>query len=212
MPAKTKSSHPVRKKTVTPELTEESKPVPVEMKQAEAVIETETPDVLQPAESEHLEEMLEANADESTLERRNNVLFGFGIFVTIAVICCTVVVFFIYLRSPQITPSDSQKKPAIIEATVTPVPVALTLEVINGSGVSGAAAKAASELTAKGYAVVAVGNGQRAAVSAIYVSPLLSDTVVNALIADTNTLFGIGSSSGALSNSTATARLVLGAK
>ena len=98
----------------------------------------------------------------------------------------------------------------------TPTPKALNreqwpLEVLNGSGVTGAAKKLADQLKALGYPVVKTANADRDDYSSnqFFVKKELEDSV-DLVINDIKDIIKIASVSGELTDSTASARIIIG--
>lgn len=101
-------------------------------------------------------------------------------------------------------------------AEPTPTPRALdrlqwSLEVLNGSGVTGAAKKLADQLKALGYPVVKTGNADRDDYTSneFFVKKELEDSV-ELFILDIKDIIKIASVSGELKDSTASARIIIG--
>lgn len=99
--------------------------------------------------------------------------------------------------------------------TETPAPALdkseWSLEVLNGSGVSGAAKKIANQLTELGYTVVKTGNADKDTYteSQILVKDDLKDKI-DLVIADLKDVIKIASVAGELKDSTASARIIIG--
>jgi hypothetical protein len=169
------------------------------------------PPVSQPVEN--LEQILDTDAKDSAADRKNHVVFILGIVFAIALIAGAVGVFVVYLGSSKAPKQISQK--ASVTPTPTPTPEfvrsRISFEVINASGVSGAATKGAGTLTKAGYTVLSVGNGGKQATSSILLAGSLTSTEVSEILADMNSLFSVSSPSGDLNGTTASARLILGA-
>lgn len=103
-----------------------------------------------------------------------------------------------------------------VSAEPTPTPQALNrdewfLEVLNGSGVTGAAKKLADQLKELGYPVVKVGNADRDDYTShqFFVKKELEDSV-DLVILDIKDIIKIASLSGELTDSTASARIIIG--
>lgn len=164
----------------------------------------------------NLEQILDtdANAKDSAADAKNRVVFTIGIVATLAIIVGSVVVFTIYLGSSK-TPQQVAHQ-ATVSPTPTPTPAfqrsKISFEVINSSGVSGAATKGATALTQVGYTVVSVGNGKKQATSSVFLAKSLTSAEVSEILADVKSLFSVSSSSGELTDSTASARIILGSK
>lgn len=162
----------------------------------------------------NLEEILDTDTKDSAADAKNRVVFTIGIIATLAIIAGAVVVFMMYLGSSK-TPREVEH-PAMVSPTPTPSPAftrsQLSFEVINSSGVPGAATKGATALTQAGYTVVSVGNGKKQATSSVLLAKSLTPAEVSEVLADVNSLFSVSSSSGELTGSTASARIILGSK
>lgn len=207
MPAKVKSTRVVGKSTPVAPVVDT--PHPQILSQAQA---SGSPPEEQ-AQPEDLEAMLEDTGDESVLDQKNSILFTVGAIVTVAIIVATLSIFVIYLNAPKvITEAVVEKQTEVTAPTPTQKPTPVTVEVLNGSGVAGKAAKGAGVLTDHGYTVVATGNTKKQATTELFVSSSLQPAAISSLLSDMTTLFGVGSNSGDLVGSTATARLILGSK
>jgi len=212
MPAKPKSKKvkaPVAKKPL--EIPPVEKPAPSQEQSPVAVPPPPPP----AATSETgIEEMMDREPVDESHRKTNVFLFTLGIGVAVALIAASIIVFIIYL--------GSSKVPKVVEPAVSSVPAAtptpyfsrisITFEVLNASGITGAAGKGATKLTDLGYTVISTGNAKKQAQSQLFVSSLLSSAVTIELLADMQSLFSVGSSSGELTGSTASARLILGVK
>lgn len=229
MPAKDKSKKsvkpavkkPVRKTPPRATFTREEKQTPAAVvPQAEPVIRPESvipavtpapapPPVTKPVEN--LEQILDSDTNDSVTDVKTHVVFVFGIAAALAIIAGAIAVFAIYLGSSKAPQMLAQAKKV---PTVTPAPVfdrsSVTFEVMNASGVAGAATKGAEALRQAGYTVLAVGNGKKQVTSELLLSKSLSAGAVSEILADVNSLFSVSSSSGDLTNSTASARIILG--
>lgn len=115
---------------------------------------------------------------------------------------------------------SQQKEPTTVEIQEIQIPQESletikreewALEVLNGSGVVGAAAKAADTLESLGYKVVKAGNADRQDYKGnlLFVSPEMLDKA-DLLVSDLSVEFNIASVSGELEDSTASARIILG--
>lgn len=151
---------------------------------------------------------------EEPQEKYNKKLFIFG-GITLALIVLMSGGFLLsYLKNPPqeekaVTPVASEPEP-------TEVPEALnrsqiSFEVLNGSGVSGAAKKLADELTALGYFVIKSGNADKQTYpdTQIYISKEMEEKTEE-ILADLANLVKIATVSGELKDSTASARIILG--
>lgn len=148
-------------------------------------------------------------------DRKNRsliLIIGFftGIVIAVAVV--------IYLYSGQL--AKTNKPETVVQPTLTPLPTRpefrradISFEILNGSGVRGAAAKAASKLERLGYIVVKTGNADKNyKTSQLFLSPEVR--IHEALIiAEFNSEFAISSVAGELeSGSSPSARLILGSE
>jgi len=198
-----------------PPVVDASKPFDAPVPVSEHVSMATEPVEAAPSEDSNLEDILDDDPEESRLDKKNSALFFFGILFTIAMIISSAGLFVIYLRTPKVVNMPSPAiKHAVVSAKPTPLamPADITVEVLNGSGITGAAGKAASELAGRGYQVIAVKNSKKIGTTQVFVSLRLSQPQSSLLLADMSTLFGVSSSSGDLTDSTASARIILGAK
>jgi hypothetical protein len=166
-----------------------------------------------------LEAMLEQDAAEPVIDKKNNMLYVGGLTITIAIIALTIFVFAVYMKSPKTEVREDEAPASATEEQSrqpSPTPVVrvsdVTIEVYNGSGVAGAAAKAAKQLSDKGYTVVKTGNIKKQATTEVFISSDIPLAGAALLEADVYTLFGVSSSAGILMNSTVSARLIVGSK
>lgn len=178
---------------------------------AEAPVATPPPPVATPVEN--LEQILDSDTKDSVVDAKNHVVFAFGITAAVAIIIGAIVVFVVYLGSSK-KPEEGVVQKTTPTASPTPsfLRSSVTFEVINASGVSGAATKAKDALEQIGYSVLSIGNGKKQASSSLQLASSLSAVDVSEILADTNSLFSIGSSSGSLTGTTASARIILGVK
>ncbi len=225
MPAKAKSKKSVKRavKRTAPSPTSPVSPPPVESPPppiVEAPVELAAPVVTVPQPPpptgqpvENLEQILDSDEKDSSADTKNRVVFTLGIVAALAIIAGSIVVFIIYLgstKAPQtvvhtVTTPSPTPTPAFLRSSVT-------FEVINASGVSGAATKGAATLTQAGYTVISVGNGKKQATSSLLLSKNLSSVEVSEILADINSLFSVSSSSGDLTGTSTSARIILGSK
>lgn len=159
----------------------------------------------------------EANAVEDTQEKSNKKLYIWG-GAALSLIVILTIGFFMF-SSKEIKEEESPT--AQVEATSTPQPTEApkkvlkreewSLEVLNGSGVSGLAKKVADKLAALGYPVVKTGNADKDDYkdSLIFTTTDLKDKV-ELIIADIKDVIKIASFGGELKDSTASARIIIG--
>lgn len=135
--------------------------------------------------------------------------------IILVIIILTVVGAFIFNKkfSKQATPTSTPTP--VPTPTSTPKPALIrsdwSLEVLNGSGVSGLAKKAADKLKEMGYQVIKTGNADKDSYdkTQILVKKDLQDKV-DLLIADLRDIIKIASVAGELKDSTASARIIIG--
>lgn len=212
-----------KKQAVTEEKKVEAEPAPEAPTDAPAApTPTPTLPLAQPAptptpilEETSSEEKEEEN--EIPLEKRNTKLYVIGIVLSIFVLGATVGLF--YFRSRQTkeeVESTETEIEEVAEVTPTPIPTTsslsreeISLEILNGSGVAGAAAETASIFEELGYEIVEIGNADEVEGNQLYVDSDLED-LLDQLLEDVGEKLDIASISGKLTNSTASARIILG--
>lgn len=142
-----------------------------------------------------------------------------GKLVTLILFVLTIVVigggiyFVAGVGSPK---KQQQEETATPTQTPTPTPQALnrsewSLEVLNGSGVTGVAKKLADQLKELGYQVSKVGNADRDdyETNQLYVREDLADEI-DAVVLDIKDIIKIASIAGKLKDSTPSARIIIG--
>lgn len=162
--------------------------------------------------------MFSSDEELPRIEKTNQKLFLLGIVVFIATVIATVCVGFIILQSV-----NHAQKEEVRESTQSEVPTATPtvamvlkreewkIEVLNGSGIAGGAAKAASKLKELGYEVVKTGNAQvSASQTKVFVSSDKSAEEAKLVLEDLKSEFGELQVDGELKDSTASLRIVLG--
>ncbi len=117
-----------------------------------------------------------------------------------------------FIKKVEPTPTPS----AILAVTPTPTPNPLirtdwSLEVQNGSGVTGEAKKVSDKLTTLGYPVVKSGNADKQTyqTTAVFVKKEFKDKI-DLLVADLKDTIKIGTVAGELKEGTASARIIIG--
>jgi hypothetical protein len=181
----------------------------------EKAVGSSEPPVIDKSESLRIDE-IENRAESEPQEKSNVKLYILG-GVMAGIIVIAVVALFISF-STQL----EQEKNREARIGVTPMPtIALrralvrddwSFEVLNGSGVAGAAKKAADKIEVLGYKVIDMGNAESSNSSGnkLYVTADMIDRG-DLLIADLRADFNIASVSGEFkSSSTASARLIIG--
>jgi hypothetical protein len=97
---------------------------------------------------------------------------------------------------------------------VSPTPInnraEITLEVLNGSGVAGMAARTAERLEALGYSVIGTGNADRSNYTETQILVAPEFDTAELLLSDLTREFDSASVSGELQDSTASARIIVG--
>ncbi len=112
-------------------------------------------------------------------------------------------------QGAEATPTPGSEDMA--QATPTPEPMPVNLEVLNGSGVSGAAASTATKLQALGYTVVRTGNADASNYETSQIILNEDFTESEALLTKLEAEFGSAEKSeDALTGSTASARIIVG--
>ncbi len=153
---------------------------------------------------------------EPKIERQNKKLFFLGFGVFIATVICTLIFGLLFM---QLNGSEKQKEPVESmqqEPTPSPTPTTIdreswTFEVLNGSGVAGAAAKAAEKLEELGYEVTKTGNAdEEVTITELYISKDKSEEEAQLLIEDLKSDFGELTITGKLTDSIATVQIILG--
>lgn len=157
--------------------------------------------------------------DKPFREKSNKHLFVLGIGVFLATVAVTFAVGFFLLNNPLAPKKDFAPKEKAVVVSPTPAPVVIkreswSFEVLNGSGVSGAGAKAGDTLEKLGYKVDKIGNADTSdyTQNTIYVAAGKKDDEIKALIADLKDKFGDVTNGGELKDSKSTVRLIIGAK
>jgi hypothetical protein len=161
-----------------------------------------------------LEAMLESEPEDETANHKNTFLFIVGILISGAIIVAAIVVFSVYMRSSTVPKKSTASTQVTPKATPAPMFVRslVTFEVLNGSGIAGAATKAAAKLVQAGYTVLSVGNSKKQEATEIFISASVTQSDTRELMADISSMFSTASATGALTGSTASARLILGSK
>lgn len=157
----------------------------------------------------------EENDDLPDIEKSNKKLFVLGASVFIATIIITCVAGFFFLngmsgQKKAVEPKEEKTAVATPTPTVAIKREEWTFEVLNGSGVAGAAAKASDKLTTLGYKVVKTGNADDATGNTLFVIAAKKDEA-KAIVEDLKKDFGDITIGEALTTDTkAVARLVIG--
>jgi len=154
--------------------------------------------------------------ESSPLDKKNKNFFKLGIIVLIIILAITGIVFFFFFNSSSKTAPVEEKK--TVEPTKALEKAQIdksewTLEVLNGSGVAGAAAKAAAKLTEQGYTVISTGNAdnQDYKKSELFVAENMQSKA-QLLIDDLKDAYGLTEVKSILKDSTASAQIILGSE
>jgi hypothetical protein len=211
---KTVSKEKEEKKIKTPEA--ERKVVVEEVSQIdskEVPVMSEEQELSSKTETTLSEKSLE---EEVPLEKTNSKLFTAGLIVVLFVFGITGWVFYLTNRYVEKTTQEE----ITLEEEITEEPTAIptltqlqreeiTLEILNGSGVAGAAGDAAEVFEILGYEVVEIGNADNIEGNELYVNPDFED-LIDILLEDVEEELDISSISGELDGSDASARIILG--
>ena len=158
----------------------------------------------------------ETDEEEAPMEKSNKKLFVIG--ATVAGLIALAAVGFFLSQRKNISSSQSPiPTPLVATPSSTPTPkpdfnrAEWSLEVLNGTEVSGAAKKLADKLTALGYPVVKSGNADKQTyeTTQLLIKKELQSKV-DLVIADLKDVVKIASVDGQLKDSTASARIILG--
>jgi len=153
---------------------------------------------------------------EVPVEKSNRKLFRAGLIVILFIFGVTGWVFYFANRYSQKAAQEeiTLEEGITEEPTATPAPTQLereeiTLEILNGSGVAGAAGDAAEIFEALGYEDVEIGNADETEGNELYVSSDVED-LIDVLLEDVEEELDISSISGELDDSDASVRIILG--
>lgn len=213
-----------KKKTVSKEIKEEKiktpkvkkKVVVEEVVSPEESPKTDSAEVPSSSENQELSSDTETTLSERPPEKTNKKLFRAGMIVVLIIFGVTGWIFYLTSRYTEKTTQEeiALEEGITEEPTATPAPIQLereeiTLEVLNGSGVAGAAGDAAEIFEALGYEVVETGNADNTVGNELYVNPEIEE-LVEILLEDVESELDISSISGELEDSDASARIILG--
>lgn len=163
-----------------------------------------------PLKIDEIEEKQESEPQEKS-NKKLLVLGGIGLGI---VVVATVVLFTFYSMQPQEATKENQTE---ILPTPTMIPKQVLIrskwsfEVLNGSGIAGAAKKVADRLIALGYQVVEIGNADRQTYkgNGLFVRQEMMNEV-DLMVADLKDTVTIATVAGILKDSTTSARLIIG--
>lgn len=214
----------VKKKTVSKEKKEEkAETLKVEKKVVvEEIPQTDSEEVPAISEEQELSSETETTLserpleEEAPLEKTNRKLFVAGLIVVLFVFGVTGWVFYLTDRYAEKTTQEeitleegTTEEPAATPASTQLERGEITLEILNGSGVAGAAGDAAEVFETLGYEDVEIGNADETEGNKLYVSSDIED-LIDVLLEDVEEELDISSISGELDDSTASARIILG--
>ncbi len=226
-PEEEKTQHAKVEEVVIEETPSEEVPLKKEKEEPISTELEEAPSEAALPEKEELEEQELSPESEETLKERpleeevplektNKKLFITGFFIALLVFGLTGGVFYLANRaSKEITKEvTTEIEEAAATPTATPDSTQLdreeiTLEILNGSGVSGAAAGTADIFEALGYEIMKTGNADSTVGNELYVGADF-EGLIDVLLEDVEDELDISSISGELEGSTASARIILG--
>lgn len=155
--------------------------------------------------------------EEPPLERSNKRLFIIGTVVTLLVVICTGVVgFYLLQQNSQLSKADTKTTTA--EATPTTTPKLTldrsrwTFEILNGTSKAGVAGVLAEKLRGMGYVILKTGNADSKDydTTKIFISPDKASGDAELMLQDVKAEVGVSSSSGGLTQGSASARIIIG--
>jgi len=159
---------------------------------------------------------VEEKEENEPQEKSNKKLYVLGGVVLILMILGVLGFIFLYINN---LPESKSAVVPVAQVTIKPSPSPIPtlvrsewpFEVLNGSGTSGVAKKAADKLAALGYKVIITDNAdkQNYKGNELFVSQEMSSKA-GLLITDLKDSFTIASVSGILKDSTASARIIIG--
>lgn len=161
-----------------------------------------------------IEESFAENGEENKLEKRNKKIYILGSIIAVLVIISVAALLFFYvgkLFAPEKKEPPKDEKKVVKEEKPTLDKPEWTIEVLNGSGVPGAAKEVADQLTEAGYTVVSTGNAQGYDYeeSELLVAEDMIDKA-DLLKEDIKDIIDISGTAGELDDSTASARIIIG--
>lgn len=203
------------KKTKTKQIKETPKPAEVISEVPVAEPAVPSVDANAPLKIDAVEEK-EENEPQEKLNKRLYVLGG--IILTLIILG---VFGFIFLYIRNLPEEKNIAAPVVTQESVPAFPSAApvlvrsewTFEVLNGAGVAGVARKAADELEELGYKVISIDNADKQTYkgNGLFISEEMEDKA-DLLVADLKDAITIATIAGILKDSTASARLIIGAE
>lgn len=219
---------PIKKKRAsfskTPHIAVAAQVSTLEDDQEVSVHTSPTPDTLTPTATEHphtedtssavseasLEDMLASDVQEPALTKKNIWMYRVGLLSTLVIVAVSTLIYVSFISQAK-TVSVAVPTP-IMTPSPTPQPIqksAITVEVLNGSGISGKAQKTALELQAKGYTIVSTGNAKKIPLSTVQFSAKVSKQAMDLVLLDLKE-YDISSISADPLVSSVSARITLG--
>lgn len=141
-----------------------------------------------------------------------------GIFIVLIIAGIALWLFLNFKKDPKTAEEKTEtNQNQIIETSPPPEekPAAsfdrtkFTLEILNGSGIAGAAKKIADKLSPLGYEIIKVGNAEEIEITQVYLSSGM-ESFKSEFLKDLEADFKEASISGELKDSTASARIIIG--
>lgn len=152
--------------------------------------------------------------EEVPLEKNNKKLLLLGLIIfTVIVLSSGLTFYFVNQVKPKqiiktrVIQNKTPKKQEIVQLKREDI----TLEILNGSEIPGLAAKTAKKFTDLGYIVIKTGNTDSAPENSLYINNTYSGKL-ELLMEDVASLLKITSISGVLTDSSASAQIILGKK
>jgi len=155
--------------------------------------------------------------EEPPLEKSNKRLFIIGTIVALLVVICTGIVgFYLLQQNSQLKKTDTKTTTA--EATPSKAPEftlnrsGWTLEILNGTSKAGAAGVLAEKLSGMGYVILKTGNADNKDydTTQIFISSDKRSEDAELMLQDIKARVGVSSSSGGLTEGSASARIIIG--
>ena len=168
-----------------------------------------------PAETPLKMEATQEVEEDVPLERKNKYLYIFGIIFVLIVSAVSIFVYFLYRNNQNSEMKSAVKRETVIPTqTPTPIPFKTSdwnLEVLNGSKTSGLANKVAEKIKTAGFQVIKVGNADKSDYSKtnIYIKESLTNYQSD-FMKSLESVFKDATYSGTFTDSTASARIILG--
>lgn len=151
-------------------------------------------------------------------EKSRKKIYIIGAIILLLVLVASILLFMNFNKNKKV--EESKVETAQTPEVSSPTEVAeekpetfdrskITLEILNGSGVAGAAKKIADNLAALGYQIIEVGNASASEQSQIFISNSL-EKYKSEFLKDLEEDFKEATISGELEDSTASARIIIG--